>query len=495
MVTDKKFLGRKTNPTHSPSYENVYKKIYPTESTSSNEVDPLEQYKINDDDVRKNFFDKLYQSIPINNTQNKNQTPSMSKNNENSAYKNSLDKNILENSNSKNNDNKNSFENDNFTNNNTSKILENYNSVNDNLINNNTLNIYENHNLENKIDKHEINLQIIERDAGNNDANCLDEDLNGNSSNVNIVLPDNKHFNINIISNNNEQTLKISNIDDSIDVKNTNNQKEKQTIKNNNLKQHKYVGVAKKTASKPKSYNSEYDENSNFAVNQENNDYDIQTSNSTYSNEDSQKIRKENKKKKCKYCQRIESEFEDKNQFFDKSSINELHEDNNTYNKTENIKNKNTIIYNQNIKRTKTTWTEQEIENLKEGLKKYENDVNKYARILQEYDFNGRTKTDLKDKHRNMIKKTSYHNLKPREFVYVDSRGNRIPDKHGKMLSFYNRYPYDAAIRIANKYMIKENTIITLSDVNQKNYLRDYLVLRTENNRLKVIAKTAYYFE
>jgi hypothetical protein len=46
-------------------------------------------------------------------------------------------------------------------------------------------------------------------------------------------------------------------------------------------------------------------------------------------------------------------------------------------------------------------WTDEETENLREGVERW---GTKWAKILQSYEFDGRTGVDLKDRWRNMCK-------------------------------------------------------------------------------------------
>ncbi|KAM0678194.1 Telomeric repeat-binding factor [Binucleata daphniae] len=151
------------------------------------------------------------------------------------------------------------------------------------------------------------------------------------------------------------------------------------------------------------------------------------------------------------------------------------------------------INYNTKTKRTKKNWTDEEVEFLKLGIKKYKGELNMWSKILKSYDFNDRTTTDLKDKHRNVTKKTSYHKHTNKPFCLVDDKGEPVKNYNGDVLTYYQKFPYDAAVRIANYNNMKNDLDFNVCILGSKYPIYTYTAISQENGSVIIRAKKATY--
>lgn len=151
------------------------------------------------------------------------------------------------------------------------------------------------------------------------------------------------------------------------------------------------------------------------------------------------------------------------------------------------------IVYKNTIKRNKNLWSESEVKFLMEGYEKYKNEVNKWAKILKDYDFNGRKAVDLKDKHRIMIKKTSYHVNTKKQYVLVDENRNVLYDEMGGKKTYYEKFPYEAATRIAKDLCFPNEKDFVISYMPTLNSFYKYIVKKTKNGLVKVAPVSVKY--
>eukprot|EP00698_Gefionella_okellyi_P020871 TRINITY_DN6640_c0_g1_i1.p1 TRINITY_DN6640_c0_g1~~TRINITY_DN6640_c0_g1_i1.p1 ORF type:complete len:270 (-),score=44.29 TRINITY_DN6640_c0_g1_i1:222-1031(-) len=96
--------------------------------------------------------------------------------------------------------------------------------------------------------------------------------------------------------------------------------------------------------------------------------------------------------------------------------------------------------------RVRHAWTPEEVRLLRKGVKKYQNDTNRWTKILNNFDFPAyRTAVDLKDKWRVLEgnKRTGWteHAMSTFEIVGTEMR-------------FQNRFPRDAALKAATKGIV-----------------------------------------
>lgn len=112
-------------------------------------------------------------------------------------------------------------------------------------------------------------------------------------------------------------------------------------------------------------------------------------------------------------------------------------------------------------RRARVAWTLEETENLQEGVMKHGEGF--WADILNdpELEFNeSRTQIDLKDKWRNLTSYVKYQEHPIRRFALVDSTHQMIRSAAGNLHVFRNRWPRDAALKVATKdefYPLDEN--------------------------------------
>lgn len=79
-----------------------------------------------------------------------------------------------------------------------------------------------------------------------------------------------------------------------------------------------------------------------------------------------------------------------------------------------------------------------------------------WSKILadEEFDFNERTQVDLKDKWRNINSKRLYSELPIRRFILVNEHHEPAMTDKGYYHVFNNRWPADAAVKVATKDFI-----------------------------------------
>jgi hypothetical protein len=105
-------------------------------------------------------------------------------------------------------------------------------------------------------------------------------------------------------------------------------------------------------------------------------------------------------------------------------------------------------------KRTPVNWTEEEVKSLLKGVREY--GEGKWSVILQKVPgFNkSRRPSDLKDKFRLIKKDTSYYKHPATDFVHVDENCDIILDSLGEHRVYSEKFPYNAAERIARRLKI-----------------------------------------
>lgn len=130
--------------------------------------------------------------------------------------------------------------------------------------------------------------------------------------------------------------------------------------------------------------------------------------------------------------------------------------------------------------RRKVQWTEIEVEMLMKGVQKF--GTSNWGQVLyygkDVFDENRRT-VDLVHKYRQHIKKSSYYLTPVKLWVQVDQEGMTIKDSLGEISVIREKFPYDAARKIA-KSIIKSkksadsiNTIF-LSELDDNDYNPNY---------------------
>lgn len=100
----------------------------------------------------------------------------------------------------------------------------------------------------------------------------------------------------------------------------------------------------------------------------------------------------------------------------------------------------------------RTRWTPSEIEFLKAGVRHH--GVGKWKEILSDshYTFQkSRISTDLKDKWRNMYHYTKYREHHIRKFILIDENHKPILNASSSPHIYNNRWPRDAAMKVATK--------------------------------------------
>lgn len=103
-------------------------------------------------------------------------------------------------------------------------------------------------------------------------------------------------------------------------------------------------------------------------------------------------------------------------------------------------------------RRLRTPWTEQECENLRRGVEVY--GESSWATILRakELKFHeNRTAVDLKDKWRNLVSYRQYGTRPIRSYILVDQNHQPLLNQNGHAPVLRNRYPRDAAMKIATR--------------------------------------------
>ena len=110
--------------------------------------------------------------------------------------------------------------------------------------------------------------------------------------------------------------------------------------------------------------------------------------------------------------------------------------------------------FNPTVRRSRVHWTPEEEESLREGIRKYGEQA--WAKILDDpvlgITFHAtRTMIDLKDKWRNMVDYKPYSERPIRRYMLVDEYHNPILTDAGNPHYFNNRYPRDAAAKVASK--------------------------------------------
>ncbi|KAF7683089.1 telomere-associated protein 1 [Astathelohania contejeani] len=144
-----------------------------------------------------------------------------------------------------------------------------------------------------------------------------------------------------------------------------------------------------------------------------------------------------------------------------------------------------------------TPWTAAEISDLKDGIKRH--GIGKWKAILSDpkYKFaECRTSVSLKDKYRLLSRNTSYYQCKPKEFVFVDVDNEIIKDALGCYTIYKERYPYEAAVRMAKYYGLGNNgpEVFYLMDVNKPGCSHVYEA-EMMDNVLKIKKKKELYIE
>lgn len=110
----------------------------------------------------------------------------------------------------------------------------------------------------------------------------------------------------------------------------------------------------------------------------------------------------------------------------------------------------NTVNHKDVPRRTRVAWADYEVESLERGVAKH---GTSWSKILndQELQFQDRTQVDLKDKWRNMKSTRLYHTIPIRRFVLVNENHEPILTNSNAYHVFNNRWPADAAIKVATK--------------------------------------------
>lgn len=112
-------------------------------------------------------------------------------------------------------------------------------------------------------------------------------------------------------------------------------------------------------------------------------------------------------------------------------------------------------------RRKRVSWGEEEVENLKIGVKRH--GEGSWSSILQDNQLNfnpQRTQIDLKDKWRNLVAYVPYEQHPMRRYALVNSKHQLIISPSGNPHVFNNRWPRDAALKVATRdefYPIDEN--------------------------------------
>lgn len=119
------------------------------------------------------------------------------------------------------------------------------------------------------------------------------------------------------------------------------------------------------------------------------------------------------------------------------------------------------IFEPEKTRRARVPWSVEETENLQAGVMKHGEGF--WADILNDPEFSfqdNRTQIDLKDKWRNLTSYVKYQEHPIRRFVLVDSTHQMIRSEAGNLHVFRNRWPRDAALKVATKdefYPLDEN--------------------------------------
>lgn len=151
------------------------------------------------------------------------------------------------------------------------------------------------------------------------------------------------------------------------------------------------------------------------------------------------------------------------------------------------------IIYKNTVKRNKNVWTDMEVEFLLEGYEKYKDEGNRWTKILKSYKFNNRKPVDLKDKHRILTKNTSYHAHKKKQYVLVDENRNVLYDEMGSKKTYYEKFPSEAANRIAKDLGFQNDKDFVISFIPSLNSFYKYNVKRTPDGQIKVLPVSVKY--
>ena len=104
------------------------------------------------------------------------------------------------------------------------------------------------------------------------------------------------------------------------------------------------------------------------------------------------------------------------------------------------------------IRRIRKSWSDAEIQDLQKGVEKH--GEGSWASIIRDPEFNfepERTVVDLKDKWRNIANYLSYNQRPIRSYILVDKNHQPILNQNGNQKTFRNRYPRDAAMKVATK--------------------------------------------
>ncbi|KAM0673428.1 hypothetical protein GVAV_003120 [Gurleya vavrai] len=158
------------------------------------------------------------------------------------------------------------------------------------------------------------------------------------------------------------------------------------------------------------------------------------------------------------------------------------------------IRNNDIVIYKIKENIIKIPWTKEEEQNLLDGYKKYELSHQKWQNILQEYYFHeNRTTSNLRDKYRSIVKKTSYYTNIKKNFCLVNENGDEILQNE-QVHVFKENFPYTAAERIANFYKIDQGKTFYISEKDCKLAIYKYETYKKENEqRMKIIAQQIKY--
>lgn len=151
------------------------------------------------------------------------------------------------------------------------------------------------------------------------------------------------------------------------------------------------------------------------------------------------------------------------------------------------------IIYSKQSKRNRNKWSDEEVIFLMEGYELFKDETNKWSKILKQYSFNNRNAVDLKDKHRNSTKKTSYHAMKKRKYVLVDENLNVLLDEVGGNKIYYERFPFEAAVKIAKDLNFSGDKEIVISYEPELSAFYRYSVKRGCGGNIKVAAVSVKY--
>lgn len=103
-------------------------------------------------------------------------------------------------------------------------------------------------------------------------------------------------------------------------------------------------------------------------------------------------------------------------------------------------------------RRLRTPWTDEECQNLRIGVDRHGSSSWLHILMDRTLNFNeNRTTIDLKDKWRNMVHYRQYGARPIRSYILVNSLHQPILNNSGRERVLRNRYPRDAALKVATK--------------------------------------------